>query len=77
MHTVVEGFTPGNTSFLVMNPDLHFVVAMDVFVCTAGMGNVLRTRVCTSPTILQAEVLWSGLEFGMMVAFSSKFFKEH
>ncbi len=29
-------------------------------VCTAGVGNVLRTSVCTSPTVLEAEVLWSG-----------------
>jgi hypothetical protein len=42
VHTVVGGFTPaGNTSFLVVNPDFHFVLAMDVIVCTAGVGNVL------------------------------------
>ena len=29
-------------------------------VCTAGVGNVLRTGVCMSPTVLEAEVLWSG-----------------
>ena len=75
MHAVVGGFTPaGNTSFLVVNPDFHFVLAMDVIVCTAGVGNVLRTSVCTSPTALEAEVLWSGLEFVMMVALSSKLF---
>ena len=34
-------------------------------------GNVLWTSVCTSPTVLEAEVLWSGLEFVMMVALSS------
>ena len=34
--------------------------------CTAGVGNVLRTSVCTSPTGLEAEVLWSGMEFVMM-----------
>jgi hypothetical protein len=39
-----------------MNPDFHFVLAMDLIVCTAGMGNVLRTSVCTSPTVLKAEV---------------------
>jgi hypothetical protein len=69
--------TPGNTSFLVMNPDFHFVLAMDVIVCTAGVGNVLRTSVCTSPTVLGAEVLWSELEFVMMVALSSHLFMEH
>jgi hypothetical protein len=37
VHAVVGGFTPGNTSFLVMNPDFHFVLAMDVIVCTAGV----------------------------------------
>jgi transposase len=54
---VIGGFTPGNTSFLVINPDFHFVLAMDVIVCTAGVGNVLRTSVCTSPTVLETEVL--------------------
>jgi hypothetical protein len=77
VHAVVGGFTPSNTSFLVMNPDFHFVLAMDVIMCTAGMGNVLRTSVCTSPTVLEVEVLWSGLEFVMMVALNSKLFKEH
>ena len=38
MDTVVGGFTPGNTSFLVMNPDFHFALAMDVIVCTADVG---------------------------------------
>jgi hypothetical protein len=42
-----------------MNPDFHFVYAMDVIVCTAGVENVLRTSVCTSSTVLEAEVLWS------------------
>jgi hypothetical protein len=37
-----------------------------VIVCTAVVGNVLRTSVCTSPTVLEAEVLWSGLEYVMM-----------
>ena len=77
MHAVVGGFTPDNTSFLVMNSDFHFVLAINVIVCTADVGNVLRTSVCTSPTVLEAEVLWSGLEFVMMVALSSKLFKEH
>ena len=64
----------GNSSFLVMNPDFHFVLVMDVIVCTAGVDNVLRTSVCT---VLEAEVLWSRLEFVMMVALSSKLFMEH
>ena len=34
---------------------------MDVIVCTAGMGNVLQTSVCTSPTVLEPEVLCYGL----------------
>jgi hypothetical protein len=51
----------------------EFVLAMDVIVCTAAVGNVLRTSVCTSPTVLEAEVLWSGLEFVMMVALDLKF----
>jgi hypothetical protein len=74
VHAVVGDFIPGNISFLVMNPDFHFVLAMDVIVCTADVGNVLRTSVCTSSTVLEAEVLWSGLEFVMMVALSSKLY---
>jgi hypothetical protein len=77
VHAVVGGFTLGNTSFIVMNPDFHFVLAMDVIVCITGVGNVLRTSVCTIPTVLEVEVLWSGLKMFMMVAFSSKLFKEH
>ena len=38
MHAIVEGFTPGNTSFLVVNPDFYFILAMDVIMCTAGWG---------------------------------------
>ena len=40
-------------------------------------GEFLRTTVCTSTTILEPEMLWYGLEFFMMVALSSKLFKEH
>jgi hypothetical protein len=58
-----------------MNPDFHFVLAIIVY--TAGVGNALRTSVWTGPTVLEAEVLWFGLEFVMMVALSSKLFKEH
>jgi hypothetical protein len=46
-----------NTSFLVINPDFHFVLAMDVIVFTAGVRNVLWTSVCTRPPVLEAEVL--------------------
>jgi hypothetical protein len=77
VQTVVGGFTPGNAYFLVMNPDFHFVLEMDVIVCIAGVGNILRTCVCTSQTVLETEVLWSGLEYVMMVAHSSKLLKEH
>jgi hypothetical protein len=42
-------------SFLVMNPDFHFILAMDVIMCTAGVGNVLRTSVCTSTTVSEAD----------------------
>ena len=60
-----------------MNSDFHFVLAMDVIVCTTGVGNILLTSVCTSPTVLEAEVLWSAwLEVVMMVELSSKLFKE-
>jgi len=44
MHAVVGGFTPGNTSFLVMNPNFHFVLAMDVIVCTARIWHDGRTQ---------------------------------
>ena len=53
-----------------MNSDFHFVVAMNDIVCTAGVMTVLQTSVCTSPTVLETEVLWSVLEFVMMVALS-------
>jgi hypothetical protein len=76
VHAIIGGFTPGNTSFLGMNLDFHFVLAIDVIVCTAGVWNILRTSVCTSPIVLEAEVLLSGLEF-VMVALRSKLFKEH
>jgi hypothetical protein len=36
VNVVVGGFTAASTSFLVMNPDFHFVLAMDDIVCTAG-----------------------------------------
>ena len=51
-----------------MNADVHFFLAIDVIVCTPGVGNVLRISVCTSLIVLEAGVLWSGLEFVMMVA---------
>ena len=74
VHTIVGGFT----SFLVMNPDFHFVLAMDVIVCIAGVDHVLRTSMCMIPTVLEAvPVFWSGLEFVMMVALGSELFKEH
>ena len=75
MHAVVGGFSPSNTSLLVMNPDFHIDLAMDVIVCTAGVGNIVRTSVCRNPTDLEAEVLWSGLEFVMMITLSSILFK--
>ena len=50
-HVVVGGFTHGNTSFLVMNPDFQFVLAMDVIVCTAGEGDGLRTSRTTEGCI--------------------------
>ena len=73
MHAIVEGFTSGNTSLLVMNPDFYLVLAMEVIVCTAGVGNVLRTGECMSPTVVESEVL----KFAMMIALSSKLFMEH
>ena len=46
VHAVVGDFAPGNTSFLVMNPDFHFDLAMNIIVCTAsgerfGGGSVM------------------------------------
>ena len=71
------GFRPGKISFLVMNIEFHFVLAMDVIVSPAGVENDLRTSVFTSPAVSEEEVLWSGLEFAMMVALNSKLLKEH
>ena len=59
----------------VMNPDFH--LAMDVIVCTTGVGNVLWTSVCTRPIVLEADVLLYVLVFVMMVALNPKLFKEH
>ena len=77
MHAIVGGFTSGNTSFSVMNPDFRFVLAMEVIVCTASVGIVLRTGECMSPTVVESEVLRSVLKFAMMIALSSKLFMEH
>jgi hypothetical protein len=41
---VVGGFTPGNKSFLVMNPDFHFDIAMDVIVSTAGVVHLFTDQ---------------------------------
>jgi hypothetical protein len=62
---------PINVQMMILFSDesrFSIVLAMYVIVCTADVGNVFRTTVCTSPTVLEAEVLWSGLEFVMMVA---------
>jgi hypothetical protein len=40
VNVVVGGFTP----LLVVNPDFHFVLAMDVIVCIAGVRNVFAER---------------------------------
>ena len=58
VHTVVGGFRPGNTSFLVMNPDFHFVLVMYVIVCTAVMGSVLRTSVRFED---ESVMVWAGI----------------
>ena len=52
-------------------------LTMDVIVCTTSVGNVLRTSVFTSSTVLEADVLWRGMELVMMVALSSKLLQEH
>ena len=61
MHAVVEGFTPDSTSFLVMNNDFHFVLAMDVIVCTAGVGDRFTDQCVYESDRLEVEVLWSGI----------------
>jgi hypothetical protein len=61
----------------VKNGKLFTMLTAQLMTCTRGVGNILRTSVCTSQTVLEVEVLWSGLEFVMMVALSSKLFKEH
>ena len=44
VHAVVGGFTPGNKSFLVMNADFHFDIAMDVIVSTAGVVHLFTDQ---------------------------------
>jgi NADH:ubiquinone oxidoreductase subunit 6 (subunit J) len=51
VHAIVGSFTTANASFLVMNPDFYFVLAMDVIVFTAGVGHVLRTGVMLKDVI--------------------------
>ena len=49
-----------NWQYIIFSDESRFslpLIAMDVIVCTAGVGNVLRTSVCTSPTVLEVEVL--------------------
>jgi hypothetical protein len=58
-----------------MKSDFQFVLAMDVIVVPQEWGTFYGP-VCV-PTVLETEVLWSGLEFVMMVALSSKLFNEH
>jgi hypothetical protein len=77
VHAIVGGFTSGNTYFLVMNPHFRFVLAMEVIVCTADVGIVLRTSKFMSPTVVEPEVLRSVLEFAMMITLGSKLFMEH
>jgi hypothetical protein len=50
-----KGQNDGINNIAEMNPDFHFALAMDVFVCTAGVGNFLRTRVCTSPLLQKGQ----------------------
>ena len=77
MHAIVGGFTSDNTYSLMMNPHFYFVLAMEVIVCTAGVGIALRTSKCTGPTVVEPKLLSSVLEFAMMIALSSKLFMEH
>ena len=46
-----------------MNLDFHFVLAMNAIVCTASVENVLRTSVCTSPTVFGggSVKVWDGI----------------
>jgi hypothetical protein len=79
-----HGYHSG-TSYIVMLKDVIKVSLLQkgqndrikniisVFLCTAGVGNVLWTNVCTSPIVLEAEVLWSGLQFVLIL----KLLKEH
>ena len=63
MHNVFVGSTPDNTSFLEMNLDFHFVLAMDVIVWTQAWGTFYGS-VCTSlydeqhPTSLYPTIDW-------------------
>jgi hypothetical protein len=66
-----------NISLLQKGQNDRIMNIVFVFYGIQGVGHVLRTSVCANPTVLEAEVLWSGLEFVMMVALSSKLFKDH
>jgi hypothetical protein len=56
VHAVVGGFIPGNTSFLVMNPDFHFVLAMDVIVCTADVNTKIHMN---RFTLFNLKFVWT------------------
>jgi hypothetical protein len=46
-----------------MHPDFHFVLAMNIIVCTASAWNVLPTSLCTSPTVFGggSVMVWTGI----------------
>jgi hypothetical protein len=54
---VVGGFTLGNTSFLVMNPDFHFALAMDVIVCIKVVCNCLVSHSSLNNTHRSLKVI--------------------
>ena len=62
VHAVVGGFTPGNTSFLVMNLDFHFDLAMNIIVCTASGERFTDQFVYESDSFGGGSVMvWAGI----------------
>ena len=45
---------------LVMNPDVHLLLAMNVIVCTAGVGNILRMCVRGGSVMVWAGICHDG-----------------
>ena len=62
VHAVVGSFTPGKTYFLVMNPDFHFDLSMNIIVCTASGERFSDRFVYDSDSFGGGSVMvWAGI----------------